>query len=201
MMDGGAASSLFQKKDKYRREGKGQFPTALQRYCALGRFEEQDKFIHSFIHPVNRVAFIQFFKIVLVQNSWRGKELNYFCPPNSRDDLCLFFCIYPPSMLPVLHLAFSWFETKDKIGLTFCFTVQVSLSQIVLFYSILSMQYVFFSSVSQSWAHVRQPLRQSYTVLRSNSCHLSQSHLNLGQKLHFDSEGQTVFVFQLLTEA
>ena len=28
-----------------------------------------------------------------------GKELNKFCPPNSSDDLCLLFCIYPFSMV------------------------------------------------------------------------------------------------------
>ena len=26
---------------------------------------------------------------------WLGKELTKFCPPNSSDDLCLFFCLYP----------------------------------------------------------------------------------------------------------
>ena len=29
---------------------------------------------------------------------FRGKEFNKFCPPNSSDDLCIFFCIYPSSM-------------------------------------------------------------------------------------------------------
>ena len=27
-----------------------------------------------------------------------GKELNKFCSPNSSDDLCLLFCLYPSSM-------------------------------------------------------------------------------------------------------
>ena len=42
------------------------------------------------IHPI-----LQF---VFVQNSWSGKELNKFCPPNSGEDLCIFFCIYISSM-------------------------------------------------------------------------------------------------------
>ena len=42
------------------------------------------------IHPI--------LQIVLVQNSLRGKELNKFFPPNGRDDLCLFVCIYPSSL-------------------------------------------------------------------------------------------------------
>ena len=39
--------------------------------------------------------FILFFKIVLVQNSYSGNE---FRPPNSSDDLCLFFFLYPSSI-------------------------------------------------------------------------------------------------------
>ena len=35
---------------------------------------------------------------LLRQNSKRGKELNKFCPPNRRDDLCLAFCFNPSSM-------------------------------------------------------------------------------------------------------
>ena len=38
-------------------------------------------------------------QIFLVQNSYRGKEWNQFCPPSSSDDLCLLFCLYPSSML------------------------------------------------------------------------------------------------------
>ena len=30
--------------------------------------------------------------------SWRGKELNQFCPPSSSDDLCLLFCTNYSSM-------------------------------------------------------------------------------------------------------
>ena len=44
------------------------------------------------------ILFILFFKIILVGNSSCGKELNKFCPPNSSDDLCLLFCLYPSSM-------------------------------------------------------------------------------------------------------
>ena len=39
-----------------------------------------------------------FLPVILVQNRQRGKELNKFCPPNSSDDLYLFFCINPSSM-------------------------------------------------------------------------------------------------------
>ena len=35
-------------------------------------------------------------------NSWRGKELSKFCPPNSKDEHCLFFCLYPCCMVWVL---------------------------------------------------------------------------------------------------
>ena len=42
------------------------------------------------IHPI-----LQFF---LVQNCLCGKELNKFCPLNTSGDICLFFCIYPPSI-------------------------------------------------------------------------------------------------------
>ena len=35
-----------------------------------------------------------------MQNSWCCKELIKFCLPNSSDDLCLFFCIYPSFMSP-----------------------------------------------------------------------------------------------------
>ena len=52
---------------------------------APGWFEEKDEYI-------------LFFKIVLVQNSLRRKELNKLCPSNSSDDLCLFLCICPPFM-------------------------------------------------------------------------------------------------------
>ena len=51
--------------------------------------------------------FILFFKIVL-RNIARSKEFNKFFPPNSSDDLCLFFCICPSSM-PV---RVQWYSVK-----------------------------------------------------------------------------------------
>ena len=42
------------------------------------------------VHPI--------LQIFLLQNSLRSMELMKYCPPNSSDDLCLFFCIYPSSM-------------------------------------------------------------------------------------------------------
>ena len=65
--------------------------------------------------------FFLFFKIVQVQNSWRGKELNKFCPPKSSDDLCLFFCNYSSSMterkqrLQEIH---SWVVRSPKFNCT-----------------------------------------------------------------------------------
>ena len=66
------------KKVKNRSKGKGcrfslgeqnLFNPCRASYCALGRLEKNDEFI-------------LLFKIVLVQNFWRGKELNKFCPSN-----------------------------------------------------------------------------------------------------------------------
>ena len=56
--------------------------------------------IHSILH------------ILVVQNSLHGKEFNKFCPSNSRDDLCLFFCIFPSS----LALTFSSWSPGSNIG-------------------------------------------------------------------------------------
>ena len=52
----------------------------------------------SSYHPsaINPILYIV---TVLVQNSMCGKELNKFCPSNNSNNLCLFFCIYPSSML------------------------------------------------------------------------------------------------------
>ena len=58
-------------------------------WIAPGWFERK-----GWIHPI--------LQIVLVQNIYHRKEMNKFCPPNSSDDLCLFFCIYPSSMLETL---------------------------------------------------------------------------------------------------
>ena len=45
----------------------------------------QDDLKKGCIHPTLQIA--------LLENSWHGKELNKFWPPNSSDDLCLVFCI------------------------------------------------------------------------------------------------------------
>ena len=60
-------------------------------YCASSFAQDelhQDYMEKGLIHP--------FLKIVLVQNSQHGKELNKFYSPNSSDDLCLLFCISGP---------------------------------------------------------------------------------------------------------
>ena len=49
-------------------------------------------------------------QIILVENSLFGKELNLFHLPNSGDDICLLFCLYPASMVVceaqlMLHLS------------------------------------------------------------------------------------------------
>ena len=84
-----------QKKDKYRRKGKG-------RRCCLGER------IYSI--PCSTSCFAQddlknilFFQIILVQFSQRGKELNNFFSQNRSDDLCLLFCLYPFSMTEPNH--------------------------------------------------------------------------------------------------
>ena len=46
-------------------------------------------------------AIIPIFLLVLVQNSWRGKELNNFYPPNSSDDLCLYCYVFFVCMMSV----------------------------------------------------------------------------------------------------
>ena len=61
------------------------------------------KIIHFLKHPFRQVSiflFIHpFLQIIRMQNSYRGKELHKFRPPNSSYDLCLLFCINPSSML------------------------------------------------------------------------------------------------------
>ena len=66
--------------------------------------------------------FILFFKIVLVQNSWRGKELNQFCPIKISDDLCLFFDINPSSV--ALNVQELRLGTK-KPQICFCIEIQI----------------------------------------------------------------------------
>ena len=56
---------------------------------------------HATTHPTE---LIQLLKIVQVQNG--GKKLNKFCPPNSSEDLCLCFSLYPSSMLNSVQTQF-----------------------------------------------------------------------------------------------
>ena len=54
----------------------------------------------GWINPFLQIILVQF--ILFLRSSSckipiRGKELNKFCLPNSSNDLCLFFCIYPSS--------------------------------------------------------------------------------------------------------
>ena len=56
-------------------------------------------------------------QIVLVQNSQCGKELNQFCPPNSSDVLCLFFCISPSSTGYYIGLLYVDTSLKRSFGL------------------------------------------------------------------------------------
>ena len=98
--------STVLKKDKYRRKAKG-------RRCCLG---EQKLFSSlppqllfnrtiwriGWIHPFLQIILMQF---ILFFKSSLCKELNKFCPSNSSDDICPFFCIYPSSMLDFLCLS------------------------------------------------------------------------------------------------
>ena len=59
--------------------------------------------INSFFSS-NRTSAVHPIPNVLVKNSLCGKEYNKFCPPNSSDDFCLFFCIYPSSMFQNVYL-------------------------------------------------------------------------------------------------
>ena len=52
--------------------------------------------IHSAkYHSLAFILLILFYKIILVENIWCGREFNQFCRPNSSDDVCLLFCCYP----------------------------------------------------------------------------------------------------------
>ena len=68
------------------------------------------------------ILFILFFKIILVTNIKNGKEFNQFPPPNSSDDICLFFRLYPSSMSKLMqntgksvHSCLGW-GVGDKIN-------------------------------------------------------------------------------------
>ena len=52
--------------------------------------EEQDEFILFFKSSLRNSSYSSNHPSAL-HNSWRGKDLHAFCPPNSSDDLCLFF--------------------------------------------------------------------------------------------------------------
>ena len=79
--------------------GQNLFNTLTRYICfVLGKLEEKDVRIATWWFE-EKVELILFFKIILVQNIKRGEKLNKFCPTNRSDDLCLFFCIYPSSML------------------------------------------------------------------------------------------------------
>ena len=58
----------------------------LKETAEFNRFYKQTGWIQPFLPNRSR------------QNSWRSKELNKFCPPNRRDDLCLAFCFHHSSM-------------------------------------------------------------------------------------------------------
>ena len=79
---------LPQKKDQDRCKGTG-LGYRIYSIPIPRRFEEQEEFAPRGFEEKDE--FIIFFKIVRVQNSQCGKELNKFCPPNSSDDLCLLF--------------------------------------------------------------------------------------------------------------
>ena len=59
--------------------------------------QDQWKNIGGFAHKslIRPSANQPFLRIVLVQNSQRGKKLKQFFTPRSSDDLCLLFCINP----------------------------------------------------------------------------------------------------------
>ena len=56
---------------------------------------------NRWIHPFLQIILVQFIlyfnRPTGVQNSKCGKELNKSCSPNSRDDLCIVFCMYASS--------------------------------------------------------------------------------------------------------
>ena len=71
-------------------------------WIALGWYKEKDELNPDEVKK--RMNSLYSLKSVLVQNSWRGKELNTVCPPNiSNDDLCLLFCINPSSQVFPSH--------------------------------------------------------------------------------------------------
>ena len=56
------------------------------------------------IPPSSRYSINTFLQIILVENTRKcGRELKQFSPPNSSDDLCLLFCLFPYSMLQYME--------------------------------------------------------------------------------------------------
>ena len=53
------------------------------------------QFAKTSIPPSSHYSIHPFLQTILVENSQCGKDLNQFRPPNSSDDLCLLFCLYP----------------------------------------------------------------------------------------------------------
>ena len=76
--------------------GKYLFNSLPRQLIALDDFEEQDEFI-----PLKKSSWCNssYNSNRPVQNSQRGKELNTFFPPNRSNNLCLFLCLYPSSLL------------------------------------------------------------------------------------------------------
>ena len=60
-----------------------------------------------------------FLHVILMQNIKRGTDVNQFCPPNSRDDLCLLFSINPSALIPQFPVG-QCDNCKDKNGKIIC---------------------------------------------------------------------------------
>ena len=92
-----------QKKDFYRKRRQSSsllFPCRAT-YFAPERLEEWDEFILLFISSLYNSSFSSYHPSS--KQLQRGKELNTFCPPNSRDDLRLLFCLNPSSMFETVQ--------------------------------------------------------------------------------------------------
>ena len=68
--------------------------------------------MHLFLQII-LIQFILYLKLSYCKIAQRGKEFNEFCLSNSSDDLCLFFCINPSSMLETLLFGK---ETQTKLN-------------------------------------------------------------------------------------
>ena len=78
-----------QKKDKDRSKGKG------RHFCLGGRRYSNPCHANCFALDdlTNRMNCTRIIYLGKILQLVRGKELNKFCPPNSSEDLCLFFCL------------------------------------------------------------------------------------------------------------